>query len=73
MLHSAVNTEDILPIGESGRIVIEVDTVLKRKLYSVLALEGQTLKDWFSKAASDYLRSTLASPTPRPKKRQPSF
>jgi len=36
-----------MAVGESGRIVLEIDPELKRKLYSVLALENKTLKDWF--------------------------
>ncbi len=41
--------------GDSGRIVIEVSPDLKRQLYSALAIENQTLKDWFIEAAGDYL------------------
>lgn len=37
--------------GTSGRIVIDVNPELKRKLYSTLALSGSTLKDWFTGAA----------------------
>jgi predicted transcriptional regulator len=44
-------------IGESGRIVIEVEPDLKRRLYSVLALEHQSLKDWFINRALEYVRS----------------
>ena len=33
--------------GESGRIVLEIDPELKRQLYSALARENKTLKDWF--------------------------
>lgn len=40
--------------GESGRIVIEVEPEVKRRLYSALALSGSTLKDWFVQAAVDY-------------------
>ncbi len=36
-----------MAIGESGRIVLEVDPELKRRLYSALALENKTLKKWF--------------------------
>ncbi|PJB73626.1 MAG: hypothetical protein CO093_00250 [Alphaproteobacteria bacterium CG_4_9_14_3_um_filter_47_13] len=42
--------------GKSGRIVIEVDPALKRKLYSVLAIESSTLKDWFIQTAEDYIK-----------------
>lgn len=36
-----------MAIGESGRIVLEVDPELKRRLYSKLALENKSLKEWF--------------------------
>ena len=53
--------------GESGRIVIEINPELKRHLYSVLAMESQTLKDWFIKAASEYVNAQEkpASPAAR--------
>lgn len=41
--------------SESGRVVIELEPTLKRKLYSVLALESLTLKDWFIRAAESYV------------------
>lgn len=45
-----------MAIGKSSRIVVEVeDIALKRELYSVLATEGRSLKDWFSSAVNDYL------------------
>ena len=45
-----------MPVGKSKRIVIDVDDVdLKRRLYSALAENGQSLKDWFVAAATDYL------------------
>ena len=40
--------------GDSGRIVIEVEPEVKRRLYSALALSGSTLKDWFLKVAADF-------------------
>ena len=42
--------------GDSGRIVIEIEPSLKRQLYSALAAEGSTLKDWFIINATTYLR-----------------
>jgi hypothetical protein len=44
-----------MPKGESGRIVIEVDPNLKRKLYSALAGDNSTLKGWFLGAAESYI------------------
>ncbi len=41
--------------GESGRIVLEVDSTLKKQLYSILALEQTTLKDWFIEQARIYI------------------
>ena len=40
--------------GDSGRIVVDVDPELKRRLYSSLSLSGGTLKDWFIKAAEEF-------------------
>jgi hypothetical protein len=39
----------------SARIVIEVDPDLKRQLYSALAIENSTLKEWFVRAAELYI------------------
>ena len=46
-----------MSIGSSGRIVIEVEPEVKRHLYSVLARDGMTLKDWFLREAQAYLVS----------------
>jgi uncharacterized protein involved in copper resistance len=35
--------------------VIEVETDIKRELYSALSREGLTLKDWFLKSAQSYI------------------
>jgi hypothetical protein len=44
-----------MPKGSSGRVVVEVDPDLKRRLYSALAIESSTLKDWFIDAAKQYV------------------
>lgn len=44
-----------MSVGQSGRIVIEVEPDIKRLLYSALARDGLTLKDWFLKSADSYL------------------
>ena len=36
-----------MPIGRSGRIVIEIDPNLKQELYAALAEDGVSLKHWF--------------------------
>lgn len=41
--------------GESGRIVLEIDPSQKEDLYSALAKDGLTLKDWFLRQATQYL------------------
>jgi hypothetical protein len=46
-----------MPVGYSGRVVLEVEPLLKRRLYSTLALEHKTLKDWFIEKAEEYLQS----------------
>lgn len=43
----------IMAIGRSGRIVLEVDPVLKKKLYSLLAMESISLKEWFITKAQE--------------------
>lgn len=42
---------------DSGRIVIELDPMVKRQLHAAVALRGQTLKDWFLECARDLLDS----------------
>ena len=39
----------------SARIVIEVAPDLKAQLYSALAIENSTLKEWFVAAAMQYI------------------
>lgn len=49
--------------GKSGRIVIDVEPELKRRLYSALSLSGSTLKEWFVKTGEEFCEE----------KKQPSF
>lgn len=51
-----------MSIGASGRIVIEVDPTIKKDLYSALAKEGISLKDWFLRRAAIYLESQAQLP-----------
>jgi len=44
-------------IGESGRVVVEIEPLLKRELHSALLKDGKTLKKWFVTQAEDYLRN----------------
>ena len=36
-----------MPVGRSGRVVIEIDPELKQELYASLEAEGLRLKHWF--------------------------
>jgi hypothetical protein len=58
--------------GESGRVVIEVEPALKRRLYSALAIENSTLKQWFIDAATQYVaeheQPSLPEITPKKQK-----
>lgn len=51
-----------MSIGSSGRIVIEVETCIKRELYSALSREGMTLKEWFLKSANSYISDRTQIP-----------
>ena len=46
--------------GKSGRIVLEIDPVLKHRLHARLASDGQTLKGWFLERAEAYLADAEA-------------
>lgn len=56
--------------GESGRVVIEVEPALKRRLYSALAIENSTLKHWFINLAEQFVaeHGQPKVPEPAPKK-----
>ena len=58
MLHYTCNMECDMSIGASGRIVLEVDPYMKRRLYSALAGDGLTLKAWFTKLAAAYIEDS---------------
>jgi hypothetical protein len=42
--------------GDSGRIVLEIEPSEKEELYAAITKDGMTLKDWFLRKASEYLR-----------------
>lgn len=48
-----------MPVGNSGRVVIEMDPVLKQQLYSALERDGLTLKEWFVRNAFTYLEEAV--------------
>lgn len=51
-----------MSIGNSGRIVIEIDPGVKRRLYAALTRDGMSLKEWFLKSAQTYLASANQLP-----------
>lgn len=44
-----------MSIGNSGRIVVEIDPELKQQLYDALRKEQMTLKSWFLENAEEFL------------------
>ena len=44
-----------MPIGSSGRIVIEVEPELKQALHETLRKNGSNLKEWFLERAQEFL------------------
>jgi hypothetical protein len=52
--------------GKSGRVVIETDPALKRRLYTQLARDERTLKEWFIEAASTYVEQREQPPLFQP-------
>ncbi|WP_133510358.1 hypothetical protein [Candidatus Thiosymbion oneisti] len=45
-----------MPVGRSGRIVIEIDPEQKQALYAALDRDGSSLKQWFLERVDEYLR-----------------
>jgi hypothetical protein len=48
--------------SKSGRVVIETDPDLKRRLYMQLARDERTLKEWFTEVASAYVEQKEQPP-----------
>lgn len=44
-----------MSIGNSGRIVIEIEPDLKQELHAALKQEGLNLKTWFLESATEFL------------------
>jgi hypothetical protein len=55
--------------GDSGRLVIEVDPLFKRRLYSALAADGRTLKSWFVESAARFVKKKPGVRSEQTKKR----
>jgi len=50
-----IDEGDGMSRGPSGRIVVEIEPELKRHLYSRLASNGLTLKEWLVDHAQNYV------------------
>jgi hypothetical protein len=46
-----------MPRGSSGRIVIELDPMLKESLYAALDVRGSTLRAWFIQEAERFVEA----------------
>lgn len=44
-----------MAVGTSGRVVIDIDPSLKRRLHAGLMAEGKSLKEWFLERCAEYL------------------
>jgi len=51
-----------MPVGNSGRIVIEMDPELKQELYRSLANDKLSLKEWFLENVDLYLSDKTQLP-----------
>jgi len=51
-----------MPVGKSGRIVIEIDPTLKQKLYQSLVRDDSNLKQWFLEQVDGYLAGKSQMP-----------
>jgi predicted Rossmann fold nucleotide-binding protein DprA/Smf involved in DNA uptake len=57
-----------MPVGRSGRIVVDLDPELKRTLHARLRSDGQDFKSWLLERVQDYLgapRETEGAPRDR--------
>jgi hypothetical protein len=45
-----------MAVGQSGRIVIEIDPEQKQELYAALEADGLSLKRWFLQRVDEYLQ-----------------
>ena len=53
-----------MPVGDSGRIVIEIYPELKQELYRALSEQGLNLKQWFLINAKQYLDQQIQPDLP---------
>ena len=53
--------------GSSGRLVIEIDPLIKQELYDALGQKGLNMKEWFLMNAEVYLRKNSLDSVPKTK------
>ena len=59
-----------MSVGSSGRIVLEIDPVIKKQVYQALKSEGLNMKDWFLQQAEELLnKDQLTLSLGQPEKR----
>ena len=51
-----------MPVGKSGRIVIEFNSALKQELYQSLGKDNSNLKKWFLEEVDGYLAGKSQMP-----------
>lgn len=51
--------------GNSGRLVIEIDPLMKQELYAALGQKGLNMKEWFLMNAKVYLRKNTLNSVPQ--------
>ena len=51
--------------GNSGRLVIEIDPLMKQELYAALGQKGLNMKEWFLMNAKVYLRKNNLNSVPQ--------
>jgi predicted Rossmann fold nucleotide-binding protein DprA/Smf involved in DNA uptake len=62
-----------MPVGRSGRIVVEFDPELKRRLHARLRSEGRDFKGWLLERVQEYLEAPRDSRgAPRSSEEPPS-
>ncbi|AOE49509.1 hypothetical protein [Kangiella sediminilitoris] len=60
-----------MSIGNSGRIVLEIDPLLKKQLYQALKVDGLNMKEWFLEQANELLnKEQLSFELDLPKERE---
>ena len=47
-----------MSVGDSGRIVLEIDPEMKKQLYQTLKSEGLNMKEWFLLQAEQLLTNS---------------